>query len=278
MRWLLAILLFVGASALAQTLPEPDRPTITDHADLLSDLEEDRLHQRLVSVRDSTGVQMAVVTLPSQAAYAPDITLEQFATDLFNGWGIGDADRNDGILVLILTDDRAIRIELGAAYGHQWDRAAATVINRSFLPAFEVGRYADGVFAGVTDITDSIAVPFTTGEDAPVPDGSALNWMAIFAFAGAALFMLRRRLGRIATRFRRCPNCGHRALTKKDQILRKATAKEDGEGEQVIMCSQCTYSNSTRYRIAARNTRYSTSGRGGFGGGQSGGGGATGRW
>ena len=57
---------------------------------------------------------MTIITLESQAPYAPDETLEEFATNLFNNWGIGDAARNDGILVLVLPDDRAMRIELGA--------------------------------------------------------------------------------------------------------------------------------------------------------------------
>ena len=59
---------------------------------------------------------MKIITLESQAPYAPDETLEEFATNLFNDSGIGDATRNDGILVLVLPDDRAMRIERGAGY------------------------------------------------------------------------------------------------------------------------------------------------------------------
>lgn len=278
MRWLTVLLLCLATMGAAQTLPDPVRDTVTDHADLLTDTEEADLHDRLRALNAELGVQMAVVTLPSQAAYAPDAALEKFATDLFNGWGIGDANRNNGILVLILRDDRAIRIELGAAYGRDWDRVAANVINRSFLPAFEAEDYTTGIVTGVEDITESIARPFSTGADAPVLDNSIMNWMAIIAFVGAALVVMRRRFANMAMRFERCPNCGARALSRAVQTNRKATASKDGEGERITTCSQCAYRDSTRFRIAARDTRHSTSGRGGFGGGRSGGGGASGRW
>ena len=278
MRWWIGALLLLSTAAFAQTLPEPVRTTITDQADLLTDTEEDTLHQRLENLRADTGVELAVLTLASHQPFAPEGSIESFATDVFNAWGVGSADRNDGVLVLILSEDRAMRIELGEAFGRDWDRAAATIINRSFLPAFAEDRYADGIFDGVEDIDTSLLQPFLNGETAPSDAPALMNWMAVVAFVGAAFLVMRRRIGNLVTRFKRCPNCGSRALSRENITHRGATDSHAGEGERVTKCSHCTYRHGTRYRIAPRDKRHETTGRGSFGGGRSGGGGASGRW
>ena len=90
----------------------------------------------LKSLKADTSIQMTIITLESQAPYTHNETLEEFATNLFNNWYIEDAARNDGILVLVLPDDRAMRIELGARYDASWndeaDRAIDPVICHLF--------------------------------------------------------------------------------------------------------------------------------------------------
>ena len=176
MRWCLALFCLVALPLWAQTFPDYDRTTITDLADLLPEGEETALHQRLETLRADTGIELAVLTLPTQLDYAPDMPLEAFATALFDHWGIGDATRNDGILVVILHQDRAMRIELGAGFGRDWDRVSAEVINRSFLPAFADGYIARGIRDGVDDVITSIALPFANGAPAPASGFRILDW------------------------------------------------------------------------------------------------------
>lgn len=274
MRWCLILLTVLAAPLWAQTYPEYERTTITDQADLLSDEEETALDARLAGLRRDTGVELAVLTLLSQTPYAPDDSIETFATGLFDYWGIGDATRNDGILVLILSEDRAMRIELGAGYGRDWDRTAAEVINRSFLPGFESGDYASGISTGVEDVIASIALPFSGGQEAPASSEPPMGWIVFTAIFGSLLLMARQTIGDWATRFRRCPNCGHRTLNRKRKVLRKASRNSEGNGEVLTRCSQCSYRDQRTYAIP--RTRSSSSGS--FSGGRSGGGGATGRW
>ena len=220
------------------------------------------------------GIEFAVLTLRSQAPYAAGQSLEDFATGLFNHWGIGDATRNDGILVLVLSEDRAMRIELGAGFARDWDRVSQNVVNRSFLPAFETGDYASGISDGVEDVIASIALPFSEGSDAPSADGELPPWMAFVAILGALLIVARRFLGDLLTRFQRCPNCGSRALSRVRTTLRRPTRTSQGSGEVTTRCSQCSYRDVRSYTIS----RLSSSSSSGFGGGRSGGGGASGRW
>jgi uncharacterized protein len=169
MRWI-AVLLFLATPVWAQVYPDYDRTTITDRADLLTDAQETALAVRLEGLRRDTGIEFAVLTLKSQAPYSAAQSLEDFATGLFNHWGIGNASRNDGILVLVLSEDRAMRIELGAGYARDWDRVSQNVVNRTFLPAFESGDYATGIADGVEDVIASIALPFSEGSAAPASD------------------------------------------------------------------------------------------------------------
>ena len=91
--------------SIAQPYPSPISPHVNDLAQLLDTKDLAEVRGMLKLLKADTGIQMTVVTLESQAPYAPDETLEEFATNLFNDWGIGDATRNDGILVLVLPDE-----------------------------------------------------------------------------------------------------------------------------------------------------------------------------
>ena len=119
-----ALALILGLlPGLAQAEPYPAylSTDVNDFAGLLSPEAAARLQSDLQGLHDDTGIEMAVVTLPSRQGFEASANIEEFALRLFNGWGIGDASRNDGILVLVLKDDREMRIQLGSAYHQGYD-------------------------------------------------------------------------------------------------------------------------------------------------------------
>ena len=265
-------MIFAAHCAFAQSYPEYNSTTVNDYAGLLDEAAEARVVKQLEDLRKDTGVEMTVLTLSRQDMFAPEITLEKFATGLFNEWGIGDKDSNDGVLVMVLKTDRAMRIELGGAYGRDWDRTAATVINRSFLPAFKEDRYQDGIEAGVSDTINTIVTPFLAGEEAPA--GESNNWvwaivMAVFGGIGALIFKDK------FVKLKKCPECGQRHLDRTRHIKRKATKTRAGDGDMITTCSNCSYRSVVPYSISRISSSSSSSS---FGGGSSGGGGASGRW
>lgn len=274
MRWLVVVLFVLAGPLWAQTYPDYSRITITDQADLLSDAQEQALDARLTALRRQTGIELAVLTLTSQTPYAPDQSLESFATGLFNHWGIGDAKRNDGILVLVLSQDRAMRIELGAGYGRDWDRVASSVIKQSFVPSFSSEDYATGITNGVDDVIASIAQPFHDGSAAPASGGGISMLMVFAAIAGSIVIVARRGLSDVLTRLRRCPVCGNRTLRRKRKTLHNATRTSQGSGEMTTWCTNCDYRNVQPFFISQSTSPSRSS----FGGGRSGGGGASGRW
>lgn len=272
-----AVLIAISAAANAQNYPAYQNIFVNDYAGLLSEGAEATLKSELEALREETGVELTVLTLQRRDLFTgSDVSIEEFATGLFNHWGIGDADRNDGILVLVLQKDREMRIELGKGYGRSWDGAAQRVIDRSFLPAFKAVDYEKGILDGTRDVIATIAQPFIQGETPP-KGGDSGPWlgigifgtMAALMFGGASLPYLR------AAR-RTCPSCGQRGMRLTRRTVQAATRTATGIGEQTYACKHCDHSDTSSYTIARRSRSRSSSSS--FGGGSSGGGGASGRW
>ena len=159
--------LLISSTLFAQTFPDHTTTTVNDFASVLPARSAAALRAQLTTLNRDTGIEMTVVTLASQAAYAPGMEMETFATALFNHWGVGNAQRNDGIMVLVLPDDRAMRIELGAGFDQAWNTHAARIVERDFLPHFRNGNYAVGIMLGADAVIDEIALPFSEGATKP---------------------------------------------------------------------------------------------------------------
>jgi len=282
MRWLIFLFLFWATSALSQSYPEYRSTTVNDYADLLSPDQEAALDQRLTKLRSENGVEMTVLTLTSQATFSAEQSLEAFATGVFDTWGIGDAELNDGVLVLVLRADRAMRIELGAGYGRDWNLAAGRVVDSEFLPYFRQEDYSRGIMNGVDAVIEDIVVPFKAGEQSPVTAIALekfLGVIAAIAVASIAMIVVIVKMFRnLITRLRKCPQCGRGGLNKTRMTTASASTMMAGAGINRFHCSFCDYSMDQKFTISKVSTRPSRSTRSGFGGGRSGGGGASGRW
>ncbi|WP_425038613.1 TPM domain-containing protein [Primorskyibacter sp. S187A] len=278
---LLAITTLLHAQS-AAGYPASVSTTVNDFADLLPEKEEAALDAILKSFTQETGVEMTIVTLDSYDRYAPreDISIEQFATGLFNDWGVGDAARNDGVMILVVRDDRVMRIELGQAYGRAWDRAAAVVIDRHFLDAFAAGDYIGGIFKGTQATMNQLVRPFLGLEPVTIEETQSTGRWVPFTIVGVLMAALFFGIPLLKT-LRRCPKCGARSLKSTRETIMGPSAAVPGMGRKTTTCSSCGHRFEDTYVIASLNSRHTTggaSGGGSFGGGSSGGGGATGRW
>jgi uncharacterized protein len=278
----LLLLLFLPFAAAAQELPAPLSDTISDYADLLPPSSREKIAEDLRAGRAETGVHVVVVIMESIADFGGSgLRIEDYATSLFDHWGIGDAGRDDGILILVARTDREMRIALGAGYPVIWDNAAQRVIDRYMLPAFRDSHYPEGIEAGVAATYDLIAKPFVADEPPPSLEPGWLETYGPFAlFAAMATGMIavfkRQALADVMVRTRHCPRCGQKGLSRQRETHVEATTEAAGQGIAVTRCSRCGYRESESYTISRISKDDSSSG--GFGGGSSSGGGATGRW
>lgn len=235
---------FLALPGLAQTLPEFAHTSINDFAGLLSEADTETLDKALIALHSDTGVEGTVVTLSDRARYGGNDGLEPFATRLFNHWGVGDAVRNDGFMLLILRDDHEARIELGAGYPNDADIMAQQIMRNVIVPEFRAGRLSEGIRKGTLAVIDHIARPHhqpgfspdqplirpapATPADTPanLPSSSGFDWLsnlmpfAVFGIIGLAFVQILRSLlekwrGRvIQPAFSACPKCGHRGLVR----------------------------------------------------------------
>jgi len=282
MRWLIFLLCFWATSAVSQSYPEYRSTTVNDYADLLSPEQEAALDQRLTELRAENGVEMTVLTLTSQATFSTEQSLEAFAAGVFDTWGIGDAELNDGVLVLVLRADRAMRIELGAGYGRDWDLAARRAVDREFLPYFRQENYSRGIINGVDAVIEDIVVPFKAGEQSPVKTIALEKFLGVIAAIAVAsiavIVVIVKMFRNLINRLRKCPQCGRGGLNKTRITTATASTMMAGAGINRFHCSFCDYSMDQKFTISKVRMGSSGSSRGGFGGGRSGGGGASGRW
>lgn len=149
-KFILATIVLCGLAAFAQTFPEKSATLVNDYADILSAEEERLLENKLVAFDDSTSTQITIVSLSNldgepASSYAPQLA---------EAWGIGNKQRNNGILILVSMDNpREVFIATG--YGVEefiTDGLAKRIINEHMLPAFKQQRYYDGLNLGSDDL------------------------------------------------------------------------------------------------------------------------------
>lgn len=148
----LAVLLVAGVLATvairAQQLPEPVG-AINDRAHVLSASEVQTLTALAEDVERTTSAEIAVATVTSLEG----LTVEEFATKLFAAWGIGQAGKDNGVLILVAPSERRMRIEVG--YGLEGvlpDGLAGQIIRETFEPAFRDNAYGRGIVEGTTRV------------------------------------------------------------------------------------------------------------------------------
>jgi uncharacterized protein len=162
MSWLLSLALF-GRVALAAVWPQPVG-YVNDWAEVISPAIEAELETKLENFTASTGNELAVVTLKSLEG---DV-IENTAVKLFEQWGIGAKDKDNGVLFLVAPNEREMRIEVG--YGLEPvlnDARAGRIIRDDVTPEFKNNNYD----AGVTKGTDSIIAIVGGNDPAPEPAG-----------------------------------------------------------------------------------------------------------
>lgn len=140
------ILIIGGLTAFAQKLPERPSPPrlVNDFAKILSPGEAEQLERELVAYDDSTSTQIAIVTLESIQGY-PAV---EFAHELLNKWGIGQAKQDNGLLILITTEPPNREIVIAVGYGLEpyiTDALSKRIIENILVPAFRANNYYQGL-------------------------------------------------------------------------------------------------------------------------------------
>jgi uncharacterized protein len=173
---------------LAQTLSFPALTgRVVDAAGLLSSPDRSALTASLADLEARTTDQLVVVTLKSLQG----TSIEDYGYQLGRKWGIGQKDKDSGVLLIVAAGERQVRIEVGYGLeGTLTDAATKIIIEDAILPAFKTGNYAGGIRNGTAQIirvleADEAATAQGTAPnaEAPIhgPTADKLTWPVIAA-------------------------------------------------------------------------------------------------
>lgn len=136
------------AGAQSVRLPSP-RGFVNDYAKVLSPQASAEITALLEEIERKTSAEVVVVTVKSTSP----LTIEQYAVELFQKWGIGKSGKDNGILILVAVSDRKVRIEVGYGLeGAVTDLQSKIIIQDLMVPAFKQGGYDLGISSGVVMI------------------------------------------------------------------------------------------------------------------------------
>ncbi len=266
----LSLILFLAGtfSVYAQYKIPPvpkEQTSVYDEIGLLSPSQKNSLEQKLIRYSDTTSTQIVIATISSTNGEYINYLGAQWAEK----WGIGQADKDNGIFILLAKDDRKIGINTGKGVEHLLtDAMSKRIINRDIIPYFKRNDY----YGGLNRATDAI-FEVMTGEYQGSRQSNGTNFpfgILFFLFIIFIIFIIaisksRRGGGKGGNR-------GNRSDSAKS-ILEAIILSNMGRG------SYSRGSSSGGFGGSSGGGSFGGGGfGGGFGGGSFGGGGASGGW
>ncbi len=211
---------------------------VIDQSGIIDPGIKERLETLILELKQKTTAQVAVVVLETVAP----LSIEEYAVNLFQRFGIGKEGKDNGALLLVAYKDRSMRIEVGYGLeGVLTDAYSSQIINTIITPEFKEGRYSQGIEKGTAAIVSLIAKEYNvklTGIPESVPESQAggSSWFLLLLFCILMVFFF--------------------------------------SGTGGMPMGGGGYPGGP----SSRGGGWGSGGFGGFGGGRSGGGGASGRW
>lgn len=267
------------------------RRYVSDPSNILSPAATDTINAILGRLEKSTGIETAVVMLPSIG----ENDIFDFSTSLFRKWGIGKKKSDNGLLILFVMDQHKVRFSTGYGIeGTMTDAMSKRIQMQYMVPAFKRSDWNKGMVDGVraaAKVLDGSMEPEEEDSDVGFGDlflniGIIVGIMVLFIFVSSIK--------------QRCPKCRKRSAMKKmgAEVLRVSTGK--GRRKRIrrttYVCQYCGHimtkdediddnSGNAAATGAILGSMLGSGGRGdggsfggSFGGGSTGGGGSTSSW
>ncbi len=176
---LVAVVLLCHAPLSGQSINVPFLAgRVNDTAGMLSPQTIVDLEALLKAHEDTTSNQVVVLTIPSlQGA-----VLEDYSMKVAETWKLGQADKDNGVLLLVARDDRKVRIEVGSRLeGNLPDITCARIIRNEIVPRFRDGNFDAGIRNGVKAILLAIEGSYAAdSSEASKSDSMARKAVIIF--------------------------------------------------------------------------------------------------
>ncbi len=149
---LLALQLAAGGALFALEVPAL-QSRVNDYANMISPGVRAQIEDKLAVLEASDSTQIAVLTIPSLDGE----DLEGFSIKVAEAWKIGTKENDNGAILLVSKEDRAVRIEVGYGLeGKLTDLISGRIVDRIIVPNFKQGRFDQGFSEGVDAIIATV--------------------------------------------------------------------------------------------------------------------------
>lgn len=259
------------------------RQYVSDPSHILSGSARDTINAVLARLEESTGIETAVVMLPSIG----EEDIFNFAHELFRQWGIGKKKSNNGLLILFVMDQRKVRFTVGYGLeGTMTDAMSKRIQMQRMVPRFKAGDWDGGMVDGVraaAQVLDGSMQPEPTDDD----EDMLMGIIALLIIIGIAIFVIF-----LVGEAQRCPKCHKKGVKRvAQQVLRLSNGRR--VRRTTFLCPHCGHTFTrdeniddsgnaaafiTGAMLGSMGRRGGGFGGGSFGGGSTGGGGSTSGW
>lgn len=260
---LLLLLAFASPAAYAQIpdslFPKQQDPPrlVNDHTGTLSETERQWLEDKLVDFDRSTSTQVSIEIVKTIAGY----NIADYATELGRRRGIGQKEKNNGVLIVMATQLRDVNISVG--YGLEAvlpDVLCKRIIENEMVPSFKKGYYYEGLDKATTVIIAAAKGQFEAGKVYGKKRWQMPRWAIILLLIVGINVFLVFGVGLLIKLFyyligRKPPTKRHREWTYSTTDVKEK-----------------------KYESGSSNNSGSSNDFGGYGGGSFGGAGASGKW
>ena len=187
--WALA---FACAAALAFAYPTLTG-RVVDSAGVLSAETKQSLTAKLADLESRSTIQLVVATVASLEGQ----DIEPYANELFRAWKLGQAEKNNGVLLLVALKEHKARIEVGYGLeGTLTDAISKLIIVNAIAPRFKSGDFNGGVTRGVDDIITTLTTDAAQWQGKPDfraqkarDEGSPAGILIVFAVVALIVFL-----------------------------------------------------------------------------------------
>ena len=149
---------------------------VNDNAQILTETTRQSITTILKEHEDRTSNQVVVLTIPTIEGES----IEDYALNVFEAWQLGQKDKDNGVLIVVVPEDRRMRIEVG--YGLEailTDAMAGRIIRHVMTPRFKDGDYDGGISEGVkviVEVLDGRELTDMVSETSPAEESDFLNF------------------------------------------------------------------------------------------------------
>jgi len=201
LTWLLMVFCvsFMWAQSPDSYFPPKPEPAVYvhDYSHWLDALQVNTLEQKLRAMNDTTSTQIILIIRPDIGMY----DRSQYAYELGQRWGVGQKGKNNGLVMLIVTDGTQRGVFIAPGYGLEGalpDVIASRISRDVMIPYFKNNQYYEGINAGIDAVSAAVHGEFND-EAGSQSGGSIAVLLFIFIVIVVIFIFMSRGRGRMHT-------------------------------------------------------------------------------